>query len=129
MYICIDFDGTIVDHVFPGIGRPVPEAIEWIKKLQNKGAKIILFTMRSDGQQYGNVLTQAVDYLKNNGVELYGVNRNPDQDSWTASPKAYGNLYIDDAAAGCPMIHPDGFHRPCVDWSVVGMYAQSLLAT
>ena len=33
MYICIDFDGTIVDHKFPEIGQPVPGAIEWIKKM------------------------------------------------------------------------------------------------
>ena len=129
MYICIDFDGTIVDHAFPEIGKPVPGAIEWIKKLQEKGAKIILFTMRSDGQQYGDVLTHAVDYLKQNGIELYGINRNPDQDSWTTSPKAYGQLYIDDAAVGCPMIHPIGFFLPCVDWSIAGIHAENLLAS
>jgi len=28
MYICVDFDGTIVEHEFPAIGLPVPGAVE-----------------------------------------------------------------------------------------------------
>ena len=127
MYICIDFDGTIVDHRFTDIGDPAPDAIKWIKRFQELGARIILFTMRSNGQEYGNVLDQAVDYLKQNDIELFGINRNPDQDTWTSSPKAYGQLYIDDAAIGCPMIQPIGFARPCVDWEKVGIQVESIL--
>jgi hypothetical protein len=120
MYICVDFDGTIVDHRFPEIGPPVPGALEWLKKFQNEGAKLILFTMRSDGGRSGDSLTRAVNYLKENGISLYGVNKNPTQVHWTNSPKAYGQLYIDDAAFGCPLIHPEGFQRKCVDWEIVG---------
>lgn len=120
MYICIDFDGTIVDHRFPDIGPPVPGALEWLVKLQFAGARLILFTMRSDGGKNGDVLSRAVAYLEENGVMLYGINKNPTQVHWTSSPKAYGQLYIDDAGFGCPLIQPEGFQRPCVDWSVVG---------
>ncbi len=120
MYICVDFDGTIVDHRFPEIGPPVPEALEWMGKIQAAGGRLILFTMRSDGGKHGDVLSQAVNYLSANGIKLYGVNENPTQVYWTKSPKAYGNIYIDDAAFGCPLIQPEGFQRPCVDWSVVG---------
>jgi hypothetical protein len=120
MYICIDFDGTVVDHRYPDLGEAVPGALEWLKKLQDHGALLILFTMRSDGGPHGPVLEQAVTFLKENGIVLYGVNRNPDQDSWTTSPKAYGQVYVDDAAIGCPLIHPHGFTRPCVDWAEVG---------
>jgi len=120
MYICVDFDGTIVDHCYPGIGEPVPEAIYWLKQLQNQGAKLILFTMRSDTSHGGTLLSDAVKYLEDNGIRLHGVNHNPDQDGWTESPKAYGNIYVDDAAFGCPLIHPRGFIRPCVDWNEVG---------
>ena len=120
MYICIDFDGTIVDHRFPDIGSPVPGALEWMKKFQEAGAKLILFTMRSDGGQLGDVLSIAVNYLEKNGISLYGVNKNPTQIHWTNSPKAYGQIYIDDSAFGCPLFQPDGFQRPCVDWEVVG---------
>lgn len=127
MYICIDFDGTIVDHAFPSIGKPVPGAVEWLRRINVLGGKLILFTMRSDGQPYGNVLTHAVDYLKANGVELFAVNHNPEQKQWTTSPKVYGQIYIDDAAAGCPLIHPKGFARPCVDWSRIGPYVEAAL--
>ena len=120
MYICVDFDGTIVDHRFPEVGPPVPGAIDWMLKWQGAGAKLILFTMRSDGSKIGDALSQAVEYLKQNGIELYGVNKNPTQVHWTSSPKAYGQLYIDDAAFGCPVIQPEGFQRPCVNWEIVG---------
>lgn len=120
MYICIDFDGTIVDHRFPEIGPPVPGAVEWMKEFQEAGAKLILFTMRSDGGKNPIALLRAVDYLEENGIKLYGINKNPTQIHWTSSPKAYGNIYIDDAAFGCPLIQQDGFNRPCVDWEIVG---------
>lgn len=126
MYLCIDFDGTIVDHRYPDIGEPVPGAIQWLKRLHKCGGRIILFTMRSD-EPGRMLLTDAVDYLRREGVELYGINRNPDQDTWTSSPKAYGELYIDDAAFGCPLIFPRKFARPCVDWKKVGPQVEHML--
>ncbi len=127
MYICVDFDGTVVDHRYPEIGSPAPGALIYLKKFIALNAKIILFTMRADGGSHGPVLSKAVEYLQKNGVQLYGVNRNPSQDSWTSSPKAFGHIYIDDAAVGCPTIHPPGFNRPCVDWAIVGPYIESIL--
>jgi hypothetical protein len=120
MYICIDFDGTVVDHRYPDIGESAPGAISWLKKLQRHGARLILFTMRSDSKVGRPLLRDAVQYLEANGVKLYGVNRNPDQDDWTSSPKAYGDVYVDDSAFGCPLVKPKGFARPCVDWQIVG---------
>jgi hypothetical protein len=120
MYICVDFDGTIVDHRYPDIGQPVPHAISWLKKLMRHDARLILFTMRSDTPDNGPLLRNAVEYLENNGIRLYGINKNPEQQSWTSSPKAYGDIYVDDAAFGCPLIQPKGFARPCVDWKKVG---------
>jgi hypothetical protein len=114
-YICIDFDGTIVDHRYPDIGPLAPFVLYWLEHFKVHEDKLILFTMRS-----GKHLEDAVEFLHECGIELFGINRNPDQDSWTDSPKAYGHIYIDDAAIGCPMIHPEGFLRPCVDWNAVG---------
>ena len=126
MYICVDFDGTVVDHRYPEIGEPVPEAIKWLLRLQACGARLILFTMRSDGPNSGNLLTEAVQYLHKNGIMLYGINTNPDQKEWTSSPKAYAHVYIDDQAFGCPLIHPKGFARPCVDWKKVGPQLENI---
>lgn len=119
LIIAVDFDGTISKHVFPKIGDAVPGAFEWMKKFQEAGASLILWTMRSDDQETGDVLTQAVEFCRENGVEFFGVNSNPTQAEWTTSPKAYAHLYIDDAAFGCPLVRPL-LDRPYVDWSQVG---------
>lgn len=114
MIIAIDFDGTIVEHEYPSIGFPVLGALKWMKEFQVLGARLILWTMRS-----GIKLTEAESYCHKNGIEFFGVNCNPDQASWTNSPKVYAHRYIDDAAFGCPLIYP-GLGRPYVDWSKVG---------
>ncbi len=115
MIIAIDFDGTIVTHMYPEIGEPVKGAVSVMQQLIKKGHKIILYTMRS-----GFELDEAVEYLKSAGIELFGINHNPNQDIWTSSPKAYAQLYIDDAALGCPLIKPKNPYSPSyVDWNAV----------
>lgn len=65
-------------------------------------------------------MTEAVGWFERNGIELYGVQTNPEQSSWTSSPKAYANVYIDDAALGCPLKVDVGLSdRPFVDWAAV----------
>ncbi len=120
MIICVDFDGTIVDHCFPEIGKPVPGAVKWLKRLNKYGAKLILFTMRSDSTLFKTALSDARRYLQEQEIEFYAVNENPTQKSWTVSPKVHAHVYVDDSAFGCPLIFPKGFNRPCVDWSEVG---------
>lgn len=115
MTICIDFDGTIVEHAYPKIGAPVPMAIETMLALQKRGHAIILFTMRHD-----ETLREAAEYVQNAGIHLYGINDNPKQNEWTGSRKVYGHHYIDDAAIGCPLIWPTSGRRPYVDWYVLG---------
>ena len=127
MYICVDFDGTVVDHRYPDIGAPVPGAIPWLLRLQQHGARLILYTMRSNNMETGDLLRKAVHYMEANGVRLYGVNRNPDQDDWTSSPKAYCDVYVDDSAIGCPLVQIIGFARPCVDWETVGPQLEHML--
>ena len=114
MIIAIDFDGTIVHHEYPRIGGEVPEAIDTIKHWVEKGHKIILWTMRS-----GKELEDAVSFLESHGVELWGINSNPTQESWTNSPKAYAQVYIDDAALGCPRTQYKDQDRPSVHWAEV----------
>lgn len=126
MYICLDFDGTVVDHTYPAIGEPVPGALKYLRYLQLHGAKIILWTMRSDGPD-GDLLQDAVQYLTENGIHLYGINENPDQLEWTSSPKAYGHVYVDDTGIGCPLISPRGFNRPCVNWKKVGPLLEKMM--
>lgn len=117
MIIAIDFDGTCVTHEFPNIGEDIG-AVPVLKELVEKGHKLILYTMRS-----GDLLNDAIDWFGDNGIELYGVNKNPEQYKyrWTSSPKVYANIYIDDAALGVPLkLDEDGsISRPYVDWNRV----------
>jgi len=129
MYICVDFDGTVVDHRFPKIGQAAPDAIHWLQRWQELGARIILWTMRSPNPEYPNVLQDAVEYLESRGVHLYGVNENPDQKTWSTSPKAYAPIYVDDAAFGCPLVEVEDFARPCVNWAVVGPAIETILSS
>lgn len=111
MIIAVDFDGTCVDHRYPDIGEDAPFATQTLKELAANGHLLILWTMRS-----GGFLGDASDWFKDRGIPLYGIQKNPTQAGWSSSPKCYANVYIDDAAFGAPMIHPEGFARPCIDW-------------
>jgi hypothetical protein len=114
MIVGVDFDGTLVEHMYPQIGREVDGAFAWLHRLQAAGVKLMLWTMRSD-----QPLTEAVAYCADRGITFWGVNKNPDQ-SWSSSAKQYAHVYIDDAAAGCPLMTRPGARRPFVDWSAAG---------
>lgn len=129
MIFAVDFDGTCVKHRFPLVGEPIGSEFV-LKPLYDNGHKIILFTMRSHPLEGANskdltlrklvpteidTLQDAVNWFKDKGIELYGVNENPSQYTWTQSQKPYANIYIDDAALGCPM-REDLEGNAFVDW-------------
>ena len=123
--INIDFDGTVVTHDFPNVGKDIG-AVPVLKKLVENGHKLILFTMRSHKPFFtftGTVrdtLDEAVEWFEENEIPLYGINTNPEQKDWTDSPKSYGQLIIDDTGLGCPLIfNPEIHQRPFVDWGKV----------
>jgi hypothetical protein len=114
MYIAVDFDGTCVTHDYPRVGKDIG-AVPVLKKLTDSGHLLILNTMRS-----GRELDDAVQWFIDNDIPLYGVNESPTQKSWTASPKVYANLYIDDAAHGCPLkMDRTVSNRPFVNWDYI----------
>ena len=114
MIIAVDFDGTCVEHDYPDVGMDVDGAVEVLKALRAKGHRLILFTMRS-----GSKLDAAVRWFKERKIELWAVNNNPEQKSWTDSVKVHADLYIDDSAVGCPLKFIDDAPRPMVDWAKV----------
>lgn len=111
--IAVDFDGTVVEHMYPKVGQDVPHAERVLKRLVPE-YNIILFTMRS-----GNELNEAVLWFVNKDIPLFGINVNPTQKNWTASPKAFAQIYIDDAALGCPLQDSVETSHKCVDWLIV----------
>jgi hydroxymethylpyrimidine pyrophosphatase-like HAD family hydrolase len=96
--IAVDFDGTIVDHEFPAIGKEKLFAFQTLKELDKRGALLILWTFRT-----GKELREAVEYCRANGIEFYAVNRNyPEEvfDEETISRKINADIYIDDRNIG-----------------------------
>ena len=114
MVIAIDFDGTCVTHEYPKVGKDIG-AVPVLKKLREKGHLLILHTLRFEETE-----RDAINWFIANDILLYGVNRNKTQWRWSKSPKIYANLYIDDAALGCPLkTDPELSDRPFVDWEAV----------
>jgi hypothetical protein len=113
--VCVDFDGTCVRHEYPKIGAEVPQAVNVLRRLNENQVKLILWTIRS-----GEYLREAVEWFAAREIELWAVNKNPQQKFWSSSPKAYAPVYIDDAALGCPLVFPaDEAARPFADWFAI----------
>lgn len=109
--IVIDFDGTVVEHMYPNVGKDLPFAVLVLKMLVVSGHKLILSTMRSE-EKY---LDAAVKWFEEREIPLYGVQLDPDQSSWTSSPKAYGEYCIDDRNVGS-FFTTDSRGSRCIDW-------------
>ena len=102
MIIAIDFDGTIADGAYPGIGEAVPLALETIRDLYREGYTLLLWTCREDKN-----LMRARLWLNANGVGdcFTAFNENdPERTSRynNDSRKLGADMYLDDKALGWP---------------------------
>lgn len=99
MTIAVDFDGTIVEHRYPEIGRELPFATDTLKMLIAEQHKLILWTVRED-----DLLQEAVDWCKERGVEFYAINRDYPEESLENnnhfSRKLKVDMWIDDRNIG-----------------------------
>ncbi len=97
LIIAVDFDGTIVEDGYPGIGEPRLFAFETLKRLQEDGHRLILWTYR-----HGKKLDEAVDFCKANDIEFYAVNKSFPEEVFTdnVSRKIHADLFIDDRNIG-----------------------------
>jgi len=95
--IAVDFDGTIVEHEYPAIGKEMLFAFETLKELDKHGALLILWTFRS-----GSELEQAVDYCRKRGIEFYAVNKSYPEEIFdeSISRKINADVFIDDRNVG-----------------------------
>ena len=112
MIIAIDFDGTIVEHRFPAIGRTRPHAFKVLKALQERNHRLILWTYRS-----GPRLDEAVTFCHSHGIEFYAVNKNFPEEEWHEddSRKILADMYIDDRNIGGIPSWEDIFKIICPD--------------
>ena len=97
MIIAVDFDGTIIEHRYPQIGKEKLLAFETLKALQKQGHLLILWTFRS-----GKELDEAVEFCANHGLEFYAVNKNFPEEKFdeSISRKINADVYIDDRNVG-----------------------------
>ena len=95
--IAVDFDGTIVEHQYPQIGKEKLFAFETLREMQKKGFKLILWTVCC-----GKELEEAVEFCRNKGVEFYAVNKNYPEEAIdeTLVRKIEADIYIDDRNIG-----------------------------
>ena len=98
MNIAVDFDGTIVTHEYPNIGKELPFAVETLRQLQRDGHKIILWSVRE-----GQLLEDAIEWCRARGLEFYASNK--DYPEETRQDKHYSHklkaeLFIDDRNLG-----------------------------
>lgn len=99
MTIAVDFDGTIVTHEYPNIGKEIPFAIQTLKLLQKDGHKLILWSVRE-----GKLLNEAVQWCRERGLEFYAINRDyPEEETNNSnnySRKLKVDIWIDDRNIG-----------------------------
>lgn len=99
MLIAVDFDGTIVEHRYPDIGEELPFATETLRMLQHDGHRLILWSVRE-----GKLLTDAVEWCRQHGIEFYAVNHDYPEENNGNNPyysrKLKVDVFIDDRNVG-----------------------------
>lgn len=98
MIIAVDFDGTIVEHRYPEIGKEIPFAFDALKMLQKEGHRLILWSVRE-----GELLEEAVAFCREHGLEFYAVNSNYPEEQEAHrhfSRKLKADVFIDDRNVG-----------------------------
>ena len=92
--IAVDFDGTLCTDMYPQIGVPRKEIIEFVKKRKASGAKLILWTCRS-----GIDLVKATVWCIEQGIKFDAINENLPENIekyGNDTRKIYADVYIDD---------------------------------
>ena len=99
MKIAVDFDGTIVEHRYPKIGRELPFATQTLRQLIKDHHQLILWTVRE-----GQLLDEAIEWCRERGVEFWAVNKDfPEEDvtkNHNFSRKIKADVFIDDRNVG-----------------------------
>ena len=96
MIIAVDFDGTLCTDRYPAIGMANTKLIRTLRKKQELGDKLILWTCRA-----GEKLEEAVIWCREQGIVFDAVNDNlPEMIAlWGSnSRKITADIYLDDKA-------------------------------
>ncbi len=134
MKIYLDFDGTVVEHQYPKMGKSNFGCLEVIKKLQDAGHEIILNSYRADCNN--GTLEEAQKLLNEQCFKLlkdpallnefqikpitkYARNKLiPGNWDWNFF-KSGNVMFIDDKSSGIPLKKAVWSHGWMVDWEIV----------
>lgn len=104
--IAVDFDGTIVEHKFPAIGRLMPGAKQVLDKWYKEGHDIIIWTCRNISEPFHPEWTDAPisavkRFLDDNDIKYTAINSDsPNIGFYLQARKIYADVYIDDKNLG-----------------------------
>lgn len=93
MIYAIDFDGTLCKSMYPKIGSPIQEMIDYCIQLKNDN-QIILWTCRT-----GKELDEAIEWCEEKGIKFDAINENLPEiiEKFKGDcRKIYADIYIDD---------------------------------
>lgn len=96
MIIAVDFDGTLCEDAYPGMGDPNYYLILQLRGRQAIGDKLILWTCRE-----GEALDAAVEWCRERGLVFDAINDNVPETMeryGSNSRKITADIYIDDRA-------------------------------
>jgi len=113
--LAVDFDGTVVTHMYPQIGKEADDCIRVLKRVQEAGHKIVLWTCReTDPDHSFDHLKAAIEWFYESGIQLYSVNDTRERDDFRNPKglrrKVLADCYVDDRNLGIPQ------KWGCVDW-------------
>ena len=119
--IYLDFDGTVVEHEYPRIGKYNVGAFDVIAKLQAAGHEIILNTYRANCND--GTLKKAIIYL--NRAEEIDLIPKVEKKKIEPQPWNWKNfhrtqtVYVDDICPGIPLKFSPTAQCDMVDWERV----------
>lgn len=91
--IAVDFDGTLTKKDTLGKEKTVPDihSFSWLKKFQEQGAYLILYTCRKEKD-----IQEAISISKSFGIVFDNINEDNGKRGVNKKPNA--DIYIDDRA-------------------------------
>ena len=124
MIIFLDFDGTVVEHQYPMLGRYNDGCFDVLQKLQQAGHEIVLNTYRVNCDD--GTLEIALDFLNNNPVYTIApivtytpAKIDPCRWNWRVF-KEKNYVFIDDICKGTPLKKTIGIRGSnMVDWQAI----------
>jgi hypothetical protein len=97
--LAVDFDGTLVDHVYPGVGKVKPGAKEAMQRFRDLGYHVIIWSCRTCHWMPGHFPPNGIsrDDIVRDMVEALDTNDIPyDEVDDGTRGKPMAEFYIDD---------------------------------